>query len=215
MTVIMTRVPARPSASHAALRVLRAVAAQAGRLRHVWLTLALAGLLAACATPQRIGGQGPAFERQGRFAVNLQPVGAAPYAAQGGFSWRDDDRVLRLDLVSPLGSVLARIRVESGLSVLERADGSRESAPTPDDLLALIWGHSMPVSGLRHWMRGEVAPGLVVNAQRDDQDRLTSLHQDGWDVTLSAYDDQGPGRVRLSRLDEQGQWRLQLIVDRP
>jgi outer membrane lipoprotein LolB len=196
-------------------RLARGIAARARRLRPVWLALALAGLLAACAAPQRIGGQGPAFERQGRFAVNLQPAGAAPTAAQGGFSWRDDDRVLRLDLVSPLGSVLARIRVEPGLSVLERADGSRESAPTPDDLLALVWGHPMPVSGLRHWMRGEAAPGLVVDARRDDQDRLTSLRQDGWDVTLSNYDDQGPGRVRLSRLDDQGQWRLQLIVDRP
>ncbi len=129
-----------------------------GRLRRVWPALALTGLLAACAAPQRIGGQGPAFERQGRFAVNLQ---------------------------------------------------------TPDDLLALVWGHPMPVSGLRHWMRGEPAPGLVVDAQRDGRDRLTSLRQDGWDVRLSAYDDQGPGRVRLSRLDDQGQWRLQLIVDRP
>ncbi len=176
--------------------------------------LALAGLLAACAAPQRIDGPGPAFERQGRFAVNLQPAGAAPYAAQGGFAWRDDGRLLRLDLVSPLGSILARIRVEPGQSVLERADGSRDSAPTPDELLALVWGHPMPVSGLRYWLRGEAAPGLVVDAQRDARDRLSSLRQDGWEVSLSAYDDQGPGRVRLSRLDEQGQWRLQLIVDR-
>lgn len=195
------------------LHFVRGFATPVRHLRRVWPALALAGLLAACAGPQRIGGQGPAFERQGRFAVNLQPAGAAPYAAQGGFAWRDDGRVLRLDLVSPLGSVLARIRVEPGRSELERADGSRESAPTPDDLLALVWGHPMPVSGLRHWMRGETAPGIVVDAQRDGQDRLTSMRQDGWDVRLSAYDGQGPGRVRLSRLDDQGQWRLQLIVD--
>ena len=196
-------------------RAARSLGARFRRLGAVCLAALLASLLAACATPQRIGGQGPAFERQGRFAVNLQPAGAAPYAAQGGFSWRDDGRVLRLELVSPLGSVLARIRVAPGLSELERADGSRESAPTPDDLLALVWGHPMPVSGLRHWMRGEAAPGIVVDAQRDDQDRLASMRQDGWEVRLSAYDDQGPGRVRLSRLDDQGQWRLQLVVDRP
>ena len=188
---------------------------RAVRLRWVALTVIFASLLTACATPQRIGGTGPAFERQGRFAVNLQPAVAAPYAAQGGFSWRDDGRILRLDLVSPLGSILGRIRVEPGLSLLERADGSRESAATPDALLALVWGHPMPVSGLRHWMRGEPAPGLVVDAQHDDQDHLTALRQDGWDVRLSDYDAQGPGRVRLSRQDDQGQWRLQWIVDRP
>lgn len=192
------------------VRLARATA----RLRRVWPALMLAGLLAGCATPQRIAGDGPAFERQGRFAVNLQPIGAAPYAAQGGFSWRDEGRLLRLDLVSPLGSVLARIRVEPGLSVLERADGSRESAATPDALLALVWGHAMPVSGLRAWMRGQSAPGLVVDARRDDQGRLVSLRQDGWTIGLTDYDDQGPRRVRLSRQDDQGQWRLQLIVDR-
>ena len=184
------------------------------RSRRVWLALALTSVLAACAAPQRIAGVGPAFERQGRFAVNLQPAGAAPYAAQGGFSWRDDGQALRLDLVSPLGSILARILVEPGHAVLERADGSRESAATPDALLALVWGHPMPVSGLRAWMCGQAAPGLVVDARHDDDDRLIALRQDGWDVRLSDYDDQGPGRVRLSRLDDQGQWRLQLIINR-
>lgn len=191
------------------------IAAVFRRLRPVWLTLMLTGLLAACATPARIGGQGAAFERQGRFAVNLQPLGAAPYAAQGGFSWRDDGQVLRLDLVSPMGSILAQIRVEPGRSTLERSDGSRDTAATPDALLALVWGRAMPVSGLRYWIRGLSAPGLVVDARHDDQDRLASLRQDGWEVRLSDYDDQGPGRVRLSRRDDQGQWRLQWIVDRP
>ncbi|MBV2179802.1 MAG: outer membrane lipoprotein LolB [Castellaniella sp.] len=177
--------------------------------------LALLVWLTGCATPTRIGGQGPAFERVGRFAVNLQPVAQAPYAAQGGFSWRDDGRTLRLDLSTPLGSVLARIQVAPGLSVLEHADGSRESASSPDDLLQLVWGHSMPVSGLRYWIRGQVEPGrAVTDEQRDDQGRPTALRQDGWDIRLSSYDAQGPGRIRLFRQDAQGEWRLQLIVDR-
>ncbi|WP_323016909.1 lipoprotein insertase outer membrane protein LolB [Castellaniella sp.] len=179
--------------------------------------LGLAVLLAACAAPARIGGQGPAFERVGRFAVNLQPVAQPPYAAQGGFSWRDDGRTLQLDLSNPLGSVLARIRVDAGVSVLERADGSRESAPSPDALLAQVWGHPMPVAGLRYWVRGQLEPGQAASGvQHDEQGRLTALQQHGWDVRLSAYDDdQGPLRVRLSRQDDQGQWRLQLVMDRP
>ncbi|HXE18797.1 MAG TPA: outer membrane lipoprotein LolB [Castellaniella sp.] len=185
------------------------------RLVRAWLALALIGLLAACATPGRIAGEGAAFERVGRFAVNLQPVAEAPYAAQGGFSWRDDGRALRLDLTTPLGSVLARIQVEPGQSVLERADGSHEAAADPDALLALIWGHAMPVSGLRAWIRGRPVSGRPVqDARRDGQGRLVAMEQDGWQVELSDYDDQGPRRVRLQRRDDQGQWRLQLIVDR-
>jgi outer membrane lipoprotein LolB len=182
--------------------------------RGLWV-LALAALLTACATPARIGGPGAAFERVGRFAVNLQPVAQAPYAAQGGFSWRDDGHILRLDLSSPLGSTLARIQVRPGQAVLERADGSQDEASSPDALLALVWGHAMPVSGLRSWIRGLAAPGHPAAAeQRDGQGRLTALRQDGWDVQLADYDAQGPRRIRLQRQDQDGQWRLQLVVDR-
>lgn len=175
--------------------------------------LAVAGALAACATPQRIGGEGAAFERVGRFAVNLQPVARAPYAAQGGFSWRDDGQTLQLDLTSPLGSTVARIRVAPAAAVLERADGTRESARDPDALLALVWGHPMPVSGLRSWIRGRVDPhGRAAEIKRDAQDRLTGFRQDGWQVGLSDYDEEGPQRIRLLRHDADGQWRLQLVV---
>jgi outer membrane lipoprotein LolB len=185
------------------------------RTARLLAAIAVAGWLAGCAAPAHIQGQGPAFDRVGRFAVNLQPVAQPPYAAQGGFSWRDDGRTLRLDLSNPLGSVLARIRVTDHDSVLERADGSRESAPSPDALLTQVWGHPMPVSGLRSWIRGEAEPGHDAGqVRRDGQGRLTALRQDGWDVRLSSYDDQGPLRVRLSRQDAQGQWRLQLVMDR-
>lgn len=182
----------------------------------LWLVLCLAFWLAACATPSRIAGQGTAFDRVGRFAVNLQPMAQPPYAAQGGFSWRDDGRVLRLDLSSPLGGVLARIQVIPGQAVLERSDGSQTSAASADTLLAQVWGYPMPVTGLRYWIQGQATPGSPATAmQRDAQGRLTTLQQDGWEIRLSDYDDQGPGRVRLLRQDAQGQWRLQLIMDRP
>src|SRR5690606_40590682 len=69
------------------------------------LALALAG----CAGPARIVGDGTAFERTGRFAVNVTEAGGAQEAVQGGFAWRDTGRLLRLDLVNPLGTTLARI----------------------------------------------------------------------------------------------------------
>lgn len=173
----------------------------------------LLGVLAACASPGHIGGSEPAFDRVGRFAVNLQPVAQAPYAAQGGFSWRDDGRTLQLDLTSPLGSILARIRVMPRRSILERADGQRDVAATPDALLAQVWGHSMPVAGLRDWIRGELSPGMPTRAvQRDDAGRLIAFEQSDWQVRLSQYDDIGPRRIRLDRHDGEGRWRLQLIV---
>lgn len=180
------------------------------------LALALVAGLSACAAPPRIGGDTAAFERTGRFAVNLQPFSGSAQAVQGGFSWSDDGRTLRLNLSNPLGNTLARIQVEPAHSVLMRADGSRERARDPDALVALVWGHPMPVTGLRAWVRGQPASGPAARSvERDADDHLVALTQDGWDIRLSDYDAQGPRRIRLSRRDAQGQWRLQLRVDAP
>ena len=171
-------------------------------------------LLASCATPTRIGGTGPAFERAGRFAVTVQPPDGPAQAAQGNFAWRDTGAALRLDLLSPMGGILARIRVEPGNAVLERANGQRERAASADALLAELWGEAVPVAGLRAWIQGRPWAGSPVGAvQRDDQGRITQLVQDGWTVRLSDYDAQGPGRLRLARDQAGRRLNLQLIAD--
>ena len=180
-----------------------------------WIGLAaILSILAACATPQRIGGVGPAFEREGRFAVTIRAVNAPAQAAQGGFSWRDTGDRLRLDLVSPVGNVLAQIQVSSDSAVLVRSNGERQVAADPDTLLARVWGHAVPVAGLRAWIQGRMQPDSVPTAiAHDPQGRVVSFDQDGWQVSLSDYDARGPMRVRLSRRDTQGEVRVQLVVN--
>lgn len=180
-----------------------------------WIGLAvMLSILAACATPQRIGGIGAAFEREGRFAVTIRAVNAPAQAAQGGFSWRDTGDRLRLDLMSPVGNVLAQILISPDSAVLVRSNGERQAAADPDTLLAQVWGHAVPVAGLRAWIQGQVQPGgAPTSIERDPQGRIVSLAQDGWQVSLSDYDVRGPMRVRLSRQDAQGEVRVQLIVN--
>ncbi|MER1968803.1 outer membrane lipoprotein LolB [Castellaniella sp. GW247-6E4] len=179
------------------------------------LALALvAVLLASCATPERIGGAGPAFERTGRFAVSARPAEGPAQAAQGNFAWRDTGAALRLDLLSPMGGVLARIFVEPGQAVLERANGERERAANADALLAELWGEAVPVAGLRAWIQGRPWAGGAVDAvRRDDQGRIIQLVQDGWTVRLWDYDGLGPGRLRLARDQAGRRISVQLIVD--
>ena len=171
-------------------------------------------VLAACASPARIGGAGPAFERTGRFAMTVREGDRPVEAVQGGFSWRDDGKTLRLDLLSPMGSVLARILVRPGLSVLEHANGITEEARNPDALLAKVWGHAVPVVGLRAWIRGKPWAGSPVEAvQRDADGHIVRLVQDGWVLRLSDYDELGPGRLRLTHDQAGRRLGLQLIVD--
>ncbi|MDN5842125.1 MAG: outer membrane lipoprotein LolB [Alcaligenaceae bacterium] len=179
-----------------------------------WLAcLGVFALMAGCATPQRIGGTEPAFDRVGRFAVTVKSFDAPVRAAQGGFAWHDTGAVLRLDLLSPMGNVLARVRVEPGHAELVRSNGERQSASNPDALLAQVWGHAVPVAGLRAWIQGRARPGTPESSiVRDAQGHIASIRRDGWDVALSDYDALGPTRVRLSRQDPQASVRLQLVI---
>jgi outer membrane lipoprotein LolB len=176
------------------------------------LAMGLMAVAAGCAGPGRIGGEGPAFERSGRFAVNVNEAGRSPEAVQGGFSWRDTGRVLRLDLVNPLGTTLARVTVDGSRAVLEKSDGSTETAPTADALLEKVMGVSLPVSHLRSWLRGQPGPSAV-NVERDAEGRAASFSESGWQLRLSRYDAEGPGLLRAERRDGSRQISVRLAAD--
>lgn len=184
-----------------------------GRRALTWLSAATLIGLAGCAGPVLIQGDGEAFQRTGRFAVNVTEAGVPPDAVQGGFSWRDTGSHLQLDLVNPLGSTLARISVEASGATLERADGSTEHAPDADALVARVLHVALPVSSLRDWMQGRPGPGATEGVQRDDAGRLLSFSQDGWSVRLSRHDSHGPGLLRLERRDGARQISARLAVD--
>ena len=175
--------------------------------------LVLLAVLAGCATPTRIAGEGPAFERSGRFAVNITEAGSAPEAVQGGFAWRDTGAVLLIDLTNPVGSTLARITLDRTGATLEHADGRTESAPNADALLAKAIGTALPVSDLRDWLQGRPGPGATQGMERDDQGRPTAFSQKGWQLRLSRYDAEGPGLLRLDRRDGARHLSVRLVVD--
>ena len=133
-------------------------------------------LLAGCATPQKISrteGMGdPAlvaapFERTGRFALNVGYANGQRDAVQGGFVWTDDGRRLTLDLTNPLGNTLARIEVVPGQASLTHSNGDVETAAHPEGLVEQVLGSPMPVSGLRYWLQGRVAPSRVGVVEAD------------------------------------------------
>lgn len=195
-------------------RVFAARGPRSGRRLFGWLAAAVFSVvLAGCAGPGHIAGDGAAFERTGRFAVNVTEAGSAPEAVQGGFAWRDTGRVLRIDLVNPLGSTLARILVEPSGAVLEHADGSTETAPDADALLAQVLGTPLPVASLRDWLQGRPGPVGVTAMQRDAQGRPETFSQEGWQLRFSRYDELGPGLLRLDRRDGGRQISVRLAID--
>lgn len=184
-----------------------------------WALLALlAATLAACTTtPKPIeGASADAFSRIGRFAITVNEEGGKQNAVQGGFSWSDDGRRYVLDLTNPLGSTEARVEGRPGAASLTKADGTRLEANNPDALAEEALGSSMPVSGLRDWLRGKLpADPQASEVTRDDQGRPTAFEQGGWRANLSRYDNLGPQMLVLQRQEPGRRIMVRLVVNQP
>lgn len=187
--------------SHSIIRLILAV-----------LLLVLSG----CATQAPTGEALPegSLSRIGRFAVKTEQANRAPEAIQGGFVWRDTVAQLTLDLTNPFGSVLARVTVNSSGASLERANGEVMQTMTPDSLVDQALGQSLPVQGLRAWLRTQQKPqpGMRV-LERDTQGRIVAFEQDGWTARLSNFDALGPRLISLTRAETGRNMSVRLVVD--
>ncbi|MHC3911985.1 lipoprotein insertase outer membrane protein LolB [Achromobacter marplatensis] len=184
-----------------------------------WALLAmLAFTLAACTTtPKPIEGASPdAFSRIGRFAITVNEESGKQNAVQGGFSWSDDGRRYVLDLTNPLGSTEARVEGQPGAASLTKADGTRLVADNPDALAEDALGSSVPVSGLRDWLRGRLpAQPEASDVARDELGRPASFEQGGWRAKLSRYDTLGPQLLVLERQEPGRRVTVRLVVNQP
>jgi outer membrane lipoprotein LolB len=180
------------------------------------LAAALCLVLTACVTPNRIAGNGGAgeFSRVGRFALTVTQDDGKQDALQGGFSWLDDGRRYILDLTNPLGATQARVEGRPGLATLNKSDGTRLQAGNPDELVADALGSSIPVSGLRDWLRGRLPEQPpAAHVERDPSQRPVSFDQGGWQARLSRYDGLGPQVLVLERREPDRRILLRLVVN--
>jgi len=193
--------------------------------RALLLAVCAFGLLACgTTTPPRMNDENSTvFKRSGRFALSAEKLlpdnPDAMQAVQGGFTWREDGDKLYLDFTSPLGATLARVRIEPRQAWLQTADGEELSASSAEELVEHLFGAAIPVTPLRHWLRGKLdAEGIdpatqTDNVQYDAQGRLTRFRQHGWQVTLSRHDGTHPRLLRLERHTPDQILKLRLVVD--
>ncbi len=180
----------------------------------------VAATLAACSTvptapraPATASADGT-FERAGRFALNVYDKSTERNrdSVQGGFTWLDTGSVLTLDLTNPLGSTLARVVVSDNQAVLTRSNGKRTVAADPDALVAEVLGSAIPVSGMRHWLKGQrnaqdgAAAG--VNAAKNSE-----FDEAGWHVTMSGFDSKGPTRLNFERTVSNDRVTVRVVTE--
>ena len=148
--------------------------------------LCTALLMAACASvPQ---GAVPAGETlSGRLAVRVEASdGAAPRSENAAFELQGNPQAGRLNLSTPLGSVVAQARWAPGSVVLATPQGERSFANL-DELTREVLGESVPVAALFDWLRGRPWPGAASTASVAPAE--PGFAQLGWAVSLARFDE--------------------------
>lgn len=134
----------------------------------------------------------------GRIAVKT-----ADDAWSASLRWRQVGESYRVNLWGPLGRTLARLDGSPYGVTLRTSDGTYY-AQSPEHLLYSELGWQLPVSGMRHWVRGLPAPEDPIDVlQLDAIGRPERMEQSGWQLAFPEYEryslDALPGRVLLSR----------------
>lgn len=147
-----------------------------------------------------------AWTLEGRIALRLEDEGW-----HAGVLWEQRPDTYYIRLQGPLGQGALELTGSAAGVVLERADGRVSQARDPDILLYQETGWQLPVSGLRHWVRGRPVPGLDARIRRDAQGRLAELHQAGWAIRYTDFFATGalPRRIELVN----GGVRVRLLID--
>ena len=123
----------------------------------------------------------------GRLAVRVEASESAPArAVSAAFDLRGNASSGRLNLATPLGSVLAQARWAPGSVVLATPQGETRFADL-DALTREVLGESLPIAALFDWLRGRPWPGAASTATVAPAD--AGFEQLGWVVNLARFDE--------------------------
>lgn len=147
------------------------------------------------------------FSIAGKIGVRTpQQNGSAFYA------WTQVNNYFAIDLTGALGIGQTRIEGIPGKVTLTSAKTGTLQAASPEELLQQATGWQAPISYLVSWVQGKPASGSA-QAQYDEQQRLKTLTEGGWQVQLS-YDnaDRLPQKLVMVQTLSQGENRVTLTI---
>jgi len=150
-----------------------------------WL-LALA-LLGGCATQPHPPGESAGDTFAGRMTVHVDAApGSEARNVTAAFDLRGGPAQGRLDLSTPLGTVLAQARWAPGKVALVTSQGERLFGSL-DELTREVLGESVPVAALFDWLQGRPWPGAPSAPASSAAER--GFQQLGWVVSLARFDE--------------------------
>jgi outer membrane lipoprotein LolB len=121
----------------------------------------------------------------GRLSVHVDADGSEPARAfSAAFDLEGDATRGRLDLTTPLGSIVARARWSPQSVTLVAPPRAETSYPGLDALTRDVVGESLPVAALFDWLRAQPWPG----AASEPAPAGHGFDQLGWSVDLARFE---------------------------
>lgn len=127
--------------------------------------------------------------------------------------WQQDRDTYTMRFIAPLGQGTYQLYGDGQQVSMVTADNKLFQAGDPESLLMDNLGWSVPLHGLRYWVRGVPEPGIETeNIIIDDQGRMTDLQQSGWRISILRYTDLDgtdlPGKLFMSN----DRFKLRIVV---
>ena len=101
--------------------------------------------------------------------------------------WDETDGKRTLNLLGPLGGGAIRLVQDADGATLTDSKGRSWQNDNASELVSQATGWKIPLSGLRWWMLGLTEPGHAAEYSFDEQSRLQTITQQGWNVTYNKY----------------------------
>jgi outer membrane lipoprotein LolB len=168
-----------------------------------------AALLAGCASVPRVTGVEAGELLTGRLSVRVDAApGTEARSVSAAFELAGTPDNGRLDLSTPLGTVLARASWKPGQVRLSTPEGDTGFADL-DALTREMLGEALPVAALFDWLHGRPWPGAASTASASATE--PGFQQLGWAVDLARFDEAWV----LARRDRAPAVTVRAKLDRP
>ena len=148
------------------------------------------------------------FTIQGKLGVKTPQQSGSAF-----FVWQQNQQNFDIELSGMLGIGKTVIQGKPGEVTLNSAKTGELSAETPEELLARATGWQAPITHMIDWVQAKPAT-VKAQIQKDPQQRIIHIAEDGWTVALS-YNDQAtlPNKLILQQQLETGkQNRITMLI---
>ncbi len=166
-----------------------------GRIALLMLALVTVSWLSACKTLPRApvpsepwDVRRAALQQRDRFDLSGR---IAVAAGQEGFNaklrWQQQGAQSNLALDGPLGVGGVRIAAHGSTLEVMNAHGEQLDSDAARREITARLGFEPPLQSLRFWVQGVPDPASPADEVLDENQRLATLRQDGWQIVYSAY----------------------------